>query len=63
MNNQIFLEVTPNNRNSLYCINRLREKGKERSTEENYKFVQFLLNMGQMYFKNSNGLCHKNLHK
>lgn len=63
MNNQIFLEVTPNNRNSLSCINRLTEKGKERSTKENYKCVQFLLNMGQMYFKNSNGLCHKNLHK
>lgn len=63
MNNKISLEVTPNNRNSLSCINRLRKKWKERGTKENYKFLEFLLNTGQMYFKNSNGLRPKNLHE
>ena len=63
MNNKISLEVTSNNRNSLSRINRLREKWKERGTKENYKFLEFLLNTGQMYFKNSNGLHHKNPHE
>lgn len=57
MNSNIFLEVWPNSRNSRSCMNRLREKWKERGTKENRKFLEILLNMGQMYFKNLNGLC------
>lgn len=45
MNNDISLKVTPDTRSSLSCIYRLREKGKDRHTEENYKFGEILLNM------------------
>lgn len=38
MNNENSLKVTPNNRNSLFCINRLREKWKDIGTKENGKF-------------------------
>lgn len=53
MNNKISLKVTPNARSSLSCINRLREKWKDRATKKNYKvseiFIKHDLNVFQEF--------------